>query len=73
MTKFPLSRSIASVEFRIGDIRAVDQTVSVKFVSRTRLPSGDNSSFKEAGFKGLSLFATQTIILSAKFVYQIPR
>jgi hypothetical protein len=75
-TKFPSSRSTASavLVFDIEDARAVDQIVLVKFVSKTRLPSADNSSFDEAGsFEGLSLFATQTIILFAKFLYHIPR
>ncbi|KAJ6397414.1 hypothetical protein OIU77_018432 [Salix suchowensis] len=76
MTKFPSSRITASalVVFGIEDARVVDQTVSVRVFSRTRLPSDNNSSFDESRMlEGLSLFATQTIVLSAKFLYHIPR
>ncbi|KAJ6775554.1 hypothetical protein OIU79_018678 [Salix purpurea] len=76
MTKFPSSRITASalVVFGIEDERVVDQTAPVGFFSRTRLPSDNSSSFDEAGLlEGLSLFATQTIVLSSKFIYHIPR
>ena len=72
-TRFPVSRSTATVESEVDGVELVDQTRILELLRRTSLPSSEIlNSAEEVLVMGVALFATQITVWTGILLYQMP-